>query len=64
MVPTRSPRPNEKWKVRSTRAPKLYPVPVETEFEVRIKNGVKFDRFGWKAQKQECVLIQQVDTNL
>ena len=55
-VPTRSPRPNEKWKVRSTRAPKLFPVAVETEFEKRSKNGVKFDRFYWRGVRQECVL--------
>ena len=54
-VPTRSPRPNEKWKVRSTRAPKLFPVAVETEFEKRSKNGVKFDRFYWRGVRQECV---------
>ena len=55
-VPTRSPKPNEKWKVRSTRAPKLFPVAVETEFEKRSKNGVKFDRFYWRGVRQECVL--------
>ena len=50
-VPTRSPIPAEKWKPRSTKAPKLIPVAVETNYEKQQRNGVVYDRVTFKAER-------------
>ena len=40
LTPTRPPRPSAPWKPRATKAPKLIPVAVETEYEKQQRNGV------------------------
>ena len=53
-IPTARPIPVHKtWKVRTTRAPKLIPVAVETDFEKRKGKGeIIFDRVQLKIQRQ------------
>ena len=50
-VPTRSPIPAEKWKPRSTKAPKLIPVAVETNYEKQQRNGVVYDRVTFRTER-------------
>ena len=50
-TPTKSPIPAEKWKPRSTKAPRMIPVAVETEYEKQQRNGVIYDRVQFKAER-------------